>query len=568
MIMVRSQETTLHVTRDLAVSKNAMVAAKHPWAVKAGLDILRNGGNAIDAAAATAFAIGVVEPWMSGIGGVGFMTIQKANGERVVIDYFGRAPEAARADMFELIDDTRTVVGFGGVKDQANTYGPLSVLVPGMVAGMALALEQHGTKELAEVVAPAIRYADEGFEVNWYNGMLLASQLDVIRRDPETERIFFGGGTPPAPLFGQPLPRVRQPELADTLRRIAAHGRDGFYRGETAERIAEHLQSIGGIMTTDDLARFEPTVVEPLVIEYQGHELVLLPFQGGGITLAESFNILDGLNIRETGFNTATTLHHIAEASHRAFADRFKYVGDPDWVDIDWDRLASKSYGDERRAEIDPRRASEAKPGEGIMRGASITREMATHADGGCTTHLSVVDAEGNMVSVTQTLTLIFGSAVTIPGAGVLMNDSMNLFEPVPGRANSIGPWKRPASNMAHVIAVKDGTPVLAVGAPGGRRIIDTCMQMTLDVIDFDLDIQSACQAPLVDCSGPELLVDTRVSQAARDRLRAMGHNVVDAEPTFAPRAFASPTGVQIDPETGVRYGGADPFGIGIAAGI
>ncbi|HUG14437.1 MAG TPA: gamma-glutamyltransferase [Thermomicrobiales bacterium] len=566
--MAHGRETTLRVTRDLAVSKNVMVAAKHPWAVQAGLDILASGGNAVDAAAATAFAVGVVEPWMSGIGGVGFMTIQKSSGERVVIDYFGRAPQAARADMFEMTDDARTVVGFGGVRDRANEYGPLSVLVPGMVAGMALALEQHGTKEIGEVIQAAIRCADEGFEVNWYNGMLLASQQAVIRRDPETTKVYLGSGGPPAPLFGQPLPRIRQPELANTLRRIASHGRDGFYRGETAECIADHLQSVGGIMTTDDLARFEPTVVEPLVIEYQGHELVLLPFQGGGITLAESFNILDGLNIRGTGLNTATTLHHIAEASRRSFADRFKYVGDPDWVDIDWDRLASKEYGDERRAEIEANRASSPQPGQGIAGRAGITREMAVTADGGCTTHLSVVDAEGNMVSVTQTLTLIFGSAVTIPGAGVLMNDSMALFEPAPGRANSIGPWKRPASNMAHIIAVKDGTPVLAVGAPGGRRIIDTCMQMALDVIDFDLDIQSACQAPLVDCSGPELLVDTQVSQATRDRLRAMGHTVVDAEPAFAPRAFASPTGVQVDPETGVRYGGADPFGIGIAAGM
>lgn len=544
-----------------------MVAAKHPWAVQAGLSILANGGNAIDAAAATAFAIGVVEPWMSGIGGVGFMTIQKANGERVVIDYFGRAPSAAKPDMFELVDDTRTVVGFGGVKDRANEYGPLSCTVPGMVAGMALALEKYGTKEIGEVVAPAIRFAEEGFEVNWYNGMLLSSQQEILRRDAETERVFLSGGAPPAPLFGQALPRIRQPELAKTLQRIAANGRDGFYKGETAEMIAGHLQSVGGIMTTDDLARYEPTIVEPIVVEYQGHELVLLPFQGGGITLAESFNILDGLNIRQTGFNTATTLHSIAEASHRAFADRFKYVGDPDWVDIDWDRLASKAYGDERRAEIDPQRASKAEPGSGIARGAGIRSELAVNADGGCTTHLSVVDADGTMVSVTQTLTLIFGSAVTIPGAGVLMNDSMNLFEPVPGRANSIAPWKRPASNMAHIIAVKDGTPVLAVGAPGGRRIIDTCMQMALNVIDFDMDIQSACEAPLVDCSGPEILADTRISAETRERLREMGHTVVDADVSFAPRAFASPTGVQVDPATGVRFGGADPFGIGIAAG-
>ncbi|MDQ4045556.1 MAG: gamma-glutamyltransferase, partial [Chloroflexota bacterium] len=340
-----------------------------------------------------------------------------------------------------------------------------------------------------------------------------------------------------------------------------------FYTGETAEKIAEHLSNIGGIMTTDDLARYEPVVVEPIVIDYHGYELVLLPYQGGGITLAESFNILDGLDIRATGHNTAGTLHAIAEASHRAFADRFAYVGDPDYVDIDWERLASKAYGDERRAEIDRERASTAEPGENIRRGSGVKQELAVHADDGCTTHLSVVDKDGNMVSVTQTLTLIFGSAVTVPGTGVILNDSMNLFEPIPGRANSIAGWKRPASNMAHIIAVKDGLPVLAVGAPGGRRIIDTCMQMALNVLDFGMDIQRACEAPLVDCSGPEILADTRIEQSTRDRLRAMGHEVVDAEVAFAPRAFASPTGVTVDPVTGVRSGGADPFGIGIAAG-
>ncbi|MGH9173017.1 MAG: gamma-glutamyltransferase family protein, partial [Vicinamibacterales bacterium] len=377
----------------------------------------------------------------------------------------------------------------------------------------------------------------------------------------------LANGVPPAPLFGQPSQRIRQPELAGTLRKIAKEGPDGFYRGEVAEKIGSHLQSLGGIMTADDLARYQPVVVEPIVLPYQGCELVLLPFQGGGITLAETFNILDGLDIRGTGHNTAQTLHSIDEASKRAFANRFAYIGDPDFVDIDWETLASKAYGERRRAEIDPNRASEPKPGEGIRRGSGIKQELAVTMDGGCTTHLSVVDKDGNMVSVTQTLTLLFGSVVTVPDVGVLMNDSMNLFEPIPSRANSIASWKRPASNMAHVIATRDGLPVLAVGAPGGRRIIDTCLQMTLNVLDFDLDIAAACGAPLIDCSGPELLADTRIPAATRDRLRAMGHNVVDAEVSFSPRAFASPTGVTVDPASGLRYGGADPFGIGIAAG-
>lgn len=562
-----NSETTHRISRDLAVSRNGMVAAKHPWAVKAGLDVLEAGGNAVDAAVTAAFAIGVVEPWMSGVGGAGFMTIQLVDGERKVIDYFGRAPLAAKPDMFELTEDFRPDgVGFGGVKDQANAYGSLSAAVPGMVAGMSTALEQFGTIGLDRAVAPAINYAEAGLPIDWYNGMLLASQLGVIRRDPETSRIFLRHGTTPAPLFGEAIPSIPQPDLAQTLRRIASHGPDGFYRGEIAERIAEHMHKSGGLITTEDLAKYQPTVVDPLAIPYRDVELLLLPYQAGGITIAETFNIVEGFDLRSTGFNTVTSLHLLAEASKRSHADRFAYVGDPDFVDIDWAALSSKEYAARRRAEIDQRQATQVIAGSGISRGGSA--ETSTQADGGCTTHLSVVDAAGNMVSLTQTLTLIFGSAVTVPGTGVLLNDNMNLFDPLPGRNNSIAPWKRPASSMAHVMAVKDGVPVLGVGAPGGRRIMDTCMQMALDVIEFGMDIQSACAAPLIDCAGPELLIDDRVPLATRDALRAMGHNVLDVEVSFSPRGFASPTGVAVDGKTGLRYGGADPFGIGIAAGI
>jgi gamma-glutamyltranspeptidase / glutathione hydrolase len=559
-------ETTLRISRDLAAGGRQMVAAKHPWAVQAGNDVLDQGGNAVDAAVATAFAISVVEPWMSGLGGVGFMTIQRANGERHVIDYFGQAPAAATPDMYELTAEFgHSTVGFGGVKDQANAYGPLSVAVPGMVRGMELALSRFGTRSLGETVASAVRFAEEGFEVDWYRGMLIASQQDVIRRDPETERIFLKDGKPPAPLFGQPQPRIVQRDLADTLRAIGEHGADGFYRGRVAERIASHMRETGGLITEDDLANYEAKVVDPLVLPYRDVELVLLPYQAGGITIGEALNILNGFDLYATGFNTAATLHLIAEASRRGFADRFAYVGDPAFVDTNWERLASAAYAAERRAEIDPARASVPEAGAGIA--AFAANLAAVGADEGCTTHLSVVDREGTMVSVTQTLTLIFGSAVTVPGTGVLLNDSMNLFDPQPGCANEIQPGKRPASSMAHVIAVRGGVPVLAVGAPGGRRIMDTCLQMTIDVIDFGMDIQTACAAPLIDCAGPELLVDDRIPAATRDRLRAMGHDVVDVEVSFSPRGFASPTGVAVDPETGIRYGGADPFGAGIAAG-
>ena len=561
-------QTSWNISRNLAVAPHCMVAAKHPWAVEAAADVLERGGNAVDAAVTAAFGVAVVEPWMSGLAGAGFMTIQMASGRRAVIDYFSRAPRMARPDLYELTEDFATTgVGFGGVKDEANAYGALSVATPGMVHGMATALESFGTRKLAEALEPAIQFAEEGFQIDWYQGMLIASQQGVIRRDPETSRIFLTNGLPPAPLFGKPNPRLKQPELAWTLRQIAERGADGFYGGEVAERIARHVQSLGGILSVEDLADYRATVVDPLVLPYRDVELVLIPYQSGGTTIGETLRILEGFDLPSLGHNSARSLHLVTEASRRSSADRLAYLGDPDFVSIDWQRLTSAEYAAERRAEIHPERASRPRPGSGIAREQVASTAAAASADEGCTTHLSVVDKDGNMVSLTQTLTLLFGSAVTVPGTGVLLNDNMNLFDPRPGQANSVGPRKRPASSMAHVVAVRGGQPVLAVGAPGGRRIMDTCLQMVLNVLDFGLDIQESCGAPLIDSSGPELLVDDRIPASTRQRLRDMGHDVVDATVSFSPRQFASPTGVMLDPQSRLRLGGADPFGYGIAAG-
>jgi gamma-glutamyltranspeptidase / glutathione hydrolase len=563
-----SKTTTLRISRDLAIGARQMVAAKHPWAVSAALDMLDSGGNAIDAAVTAAFAMGVLEPWMSGLGGGGFMTIQLASGERSVIDYFACAPIAGRADLYQLTPEfAASRVGFSGVVDDANAYGALSVAIPGMVRGMATALERFGTRSLADTVAPAIRFAEDGFAVDWYQGMVIASQQAILRRDPETARIFLADGLPPSPLFGDASARIKQADLGRTLRAIGQSGPDGFYRGDVAERIVSHVNSLGGILSLEDLAEYQPRVVDPLVLGYRDVELMLLPFQAGGTHVGEAFKILDGFDLAASGHNTASSLHLVAEASRRASADRAAYVGDPAFVEINWSRLTSSEYAALRRNEIDPRRASRPVPGPGIAPESRVAVGAATRPDDGCTTHLSVVDKDGNMVSITQTLTLIFGSVVTVPGTGVLLNDSMNLFDPRPGGPNAVGSRKRPASNMAHVVAVRDGVPVLAVGAPGGRRILDTCLQMTLDVVDYGLDIQAACSSPLIDCSGSDLLADDRLAPGTLRGLREMGHDVREVAVSFSPRQFASPTGVAVDPTTGLRYGGADPFGIGVAAG-
>jgi gamma-glutamyltranspeptidase/glutathione hydrolase len=563
LLSVTSSKTSLRIQRDLAIGRHHMVAAKHAWAVEAGLDVLERGGNAVDAAVTAAFAIGVVEPWMSGIGGGGFMTIQPADAAAVVIDYFARAPHAARPDLYRLADSVGTDgVGYTGVQDGANTYGPLSVAVPGTVAGLEMALRRFGTIDLDQALAPAIRFAESGFDVGWYQAVLIASEEPLLRRDAESSRIFLPDGAPPTPRFSGSTPRLVQSALASTLRSIARFGSDGFYRGEVGQRIVEHVERLGGLLTAADLASYEPRVVEPLVIPYRDLELVLLPHAAGGITTAEALSILDGFDLSATGWNTAASLHYVAEASRRAFADRAAYVGDPEFCDTDWARLASATFAAERRAEIDPRRATQPRPSTGAVRSAP-----SRTANEGCTTHLSIVDEAGTMVSLTQTLTLLFGSGIMVPDTGVLLNDSMSLFDPRPGGVNEVDSWKRPASSMAHIIGTRDGRPFFAVGAPGGRRIMDTCLQMVIDMIDYGMDIQSACAAPLIDCSGPDLLADDRLPSATRAGLRERGHAVTDVTVSFWPRHFASPTGVAIDPHSGLRFGGADPFGPGVAQG-
>jgi gamma-glutamyltranspeptidase/glutathione hydrolase len=500
---------------------------------------------------------------MSGIGGGGFMTIQPADGPGVVIDYFARAPRGARPDLYHLTTPVGSDgVGYTGVQGGANAYGPLSVAVPGTVAGLTLALRRFGSIDLDQALAPAIRFAERGFDVGWFQALLIASQEPLLRRDVESTRIFLPGGAPPTPSVSGATPCLIQSELASTLRGIASTGPDSFYRGEVGQRVVDHVRGLGGLLTTDDLASYEPRIVQPLGIQYRDLSLVLLPHAAGGITTAEALGILDGVDLSATGWNTATSLHYISEASRRAFADRQAYVGDPDFCDTDWTRLASPAYAAERRAEIDPRRASEPNPGSGLGRSAP---SKAVHE--GCTTHLSIVDKAGTMVSLTQTLTLLFGSGMIVPGTGVLLNDSMSLFDPQPGGVNQVDSWKRPASSMAHVIAVRDGRPVFAVGAPGGRRIMDTCLQMVTNMVDYGLDIQSACAAPLIDCSGEELLADDRLPADTREGLRSRGHRVSEVSVSFWPRHFASPTGVALDPRSGLRFGGADPFGPGLASG-
>jgi len=382
------QTTTLRTARDLAVGRHAMVAAKHPWAVHAALDVLQRGGNAVDAAVTAAFAIGVVEPWMSGLGGGGFLTVQQASGERGVVDYFPRAPLAAGADLYHLEGIAGSDgVGYTGVEGAANANGPLSVAVPGMAAGMALALERFGSIDLSDALAPAIRFAETGFPVGSYQSVIMAAEQPRLVGEAETGQVFYPGGMPIVPGFSQMPPPVVQADLGRTLRRIAEQGSSAFYTGEVAERMVEHLRRRGGILSLTDLAEYRARLVEPLVMRYRDRELVLLPYQAGGVTVGEALAILEGFDLQSTGHNTAASLHLIAEASRRAFADRAAYVGDPDFCDTDWAALSSPEHAARRRTEIDPRCSTPP------ARTDSTARLDPALTASGCTTHLSVVEA-------------------------------------------------------------------------------------------------------------------------------------------------------------------------------
>ncbi len=560
------------VTRTEASGHGGMVTAKHAAAADAGLAVLREGGNAVDAAVAMAFATGVAEPMMSGLGGGGFMTIRMAGGREAVVDYQVRAPLAAHDRMYELTPAFRAdAQGFVGVRDDANYSGPCAAAVPGLVSGLATAAAAFGTRPLQRLLEPAIALAEEGIPIEWPLTLSQSVNLALLQRFPATAATYLQSGLPQKPGTETPA-RFRQPDLGATLRRIASAGPDGFYRGPFARALAEEVARAGGFLAEEDLRRYEAKIVEPLVGSYRGDRLLALNGPASGAMLLETFNILEGWPLGALGFNTLETLHLTIEAMRRSHADRLAYLGDPEFQAVPWEGLISKAYAETRRATIDRERLLAAKPGD-PWSFAAAARPAAATAGGAAgndahTTHLSAVDAAGNAVAVTQTLTSAWGSGVTVPGTGVLLNNAMTLFDPRPGAANSIAPWKRPASSMAHTIVVRDGEVVLLAGTPGGRRILDTVCQVLLNVLDHGRGIQAAVSGPFIDTSAPETGIDERIDPAVRSGLLSRGHTLIARHPDFHPGYFARPAGISRDPAGGELRGGADPYAHGVASGF
>jgi gamma-glutamyltranspeptidase/glutathione hydrolase len=550
--MIRSR---LHLTKTTPIAVRGLVTAEHPAGADIGAAILARGGNAVDAAVATAFAMPVVEPFMSTIAGAGTMMIHLAKtGETVCLDFNGVAPMAAHASIFKIVGGIATYALFAWprVENDANVYGHRSVAVPGSVAGLALALERFGTMTLADVVAPAVRLARDGFIADWYQALNTAKYLEEISAFPETARIHLRNGRsvyrPPSM---EPGDRVKNPDLASSMELIGREGPDAFYRGAIAQAIHNDMAANGGLITKDDLAAYQVRVLAPLRGRYRDLDLAFSPGATGGVTALEILNILEQFAPGACGYATAAGLHVRAEAVRRAFADRFAHLGDADVVDAPFDRLASKDHARDVAREI--------------RRGKPARAVASRGTSNDCTTHISVVDKNRNMVSLTHTAVSLWGSRVVVPGTGILLNNGMIWFDPEPGKPNSVAPGKRGMVNMVPVLGFKKAKPYLALGAPGGRKIIAAIPQVLANLADTKGSLQAAIDAPRLHHEGNGLEIDDRVGEKNLAALRKRGHKIVEKTETYASLNFARPVGVRVTAK-GLEAG-LDSFGAAAAAG-
>ena len=524
--------------------ERGVVVSASAIASEAGAEVLRSGGNAVDAAIATGLALAVTYPTAGNIGGGGFMVIRFPDGRVTAFDFREKAPLSAHAEMF--VDET------GEYSSRLHHNSHLAVGVPGTVAGFALAHERYGTVEWSSLVEPAVELARDGFEVPVGLARSLRSVLERFEPYPASVAAYSKGGV--AYETGEVM---KQPDLAVTLGRIMREGRDGFYRGETARLIAEEMERGGGMITEEDLARYEAVEREPIVGTYRGHDVISMPPpSSGGIALVEMLNILEGYDLEAMGHNSAPYLHHLAESMRRAFRDRARYVADTDFVEVPVEKLTAKAYAAELRSTIDADEATVSSPED-------IALEPAESPE---TTHYSVVDADGMAVSVTYTLEQGYGSKIVVPGAGFLLNNEMGDFNGRPGLTTDTGligtdpnlarPEQRMLSSMTPMILAKDGELVAVIGSPGGRTIINTVLQVVLNVVDFGMPIQDAVNAARMHHQWlPDRLSieDDGVSEDVVARLESMGHTV-----RVGGRQGTAHS-VMVDPVTAVRVGAPDP---------
>ena len=527
-----------NIQKSEAMSTGGMVTAEHPLAAEAGARVLREGGNAVDAAVAAAFAMGVVEPTTSGLGGVAWCVIRQPDGTVTTIDGAGAAPVRATPAMYELgSSGAAGMYGWPATKDDAQNVGYRAVGQMGSVACLCQALDRYGTMDRASAMRDAIGLAADGWEVDWNLSLSLALYYDRLAPVEASRAIFFRpSGAPLRAATGfEAGDRLIQRDLADSLRAIAADGPGVFYRGELGRRIVADVQAHGGLLSQGDFELFEVREQPSLKVAYRGLALHTLPGASGAVTTVETLRILEGFELSKMEPLSAITLHLIAEAQRRAFADRFTYLADPAVVGAAiYDRLASAEHAEEARKTIDPGRASP----------DVAATPVPPSTD--CTTHVNVVDREGRMVALTTTLGGAFGSGVVAAGTGIMLGNVMTWFDPRPGLPNSIAGGKRILSAIAPMVLLRGGQPYISTGAPGGRRIMSAMVHVVTNLVDFGQSPQQAVNGPRTHCESADLLVDTRIPQSTRDTLVAMGHTVSPRLETFASSHFARPSAIVV----------------------
>lgn len=521
--------------------RKAMVAAAHPAATAVGVEVLKNGGNAVDAAVAVAFALSLAEPNASGVGGGGFMVVKMAGAAPVMIDYRETAPAGATPGYYYV----------PGSDFAARTArGPDAVGVPGLVAGAALALEKYGSMSLAEVLAPAIRLAREGVPVGpKLNGMIV-EEMEKIAAFPAAAALYLPEGLP---LETGSL--LRNEDLAATLERIAADGPRAFYEGPLAEAIAAECRRLGGVLTVDDLKAYTARLRAPVKGTYRGFEIASAsPPTGGGTHLIELLNIMEAFDVKGLGRGSARLVHVLAEAMKMTFADKAANSGDPDFFKVPVGTFTDKAYARKLAGRI---REGEAR--------FDYAPPSLVVPESESTSHLCVADEKGNVVALTQSINSFFGSGIVVPGTGVLLNNHLADFDDRPGGPNAIGPGRRPASSIAPTIVTRGGRPVLVIGTPGATRIVSALAQIIVNLVDFGLGLDEAIEAPRAHCPSKTLALEGRFPAEVVKALESWGHPV-KMYPDWD-NYFGGAQAILIDAKKKVLYGAADSRRDGFAAG-
>jgi gamma-glutamyltranspeptidase/glutathione hydrolase len=506
--------TTFNCEKQPVHASRGVVVSNHPLASAAGAEMLAAGGNAIDAAIATLFTLTVVEPMMVGVIGGGMAHIRLADGSHRVIDGQSTVPLACKPDSYAPIPgapaDVFDSVGYD------NLVGPRAVATPGSLKAWCETLRRFGTMALADVMQPAIRHASRGYTVTPYLSECISNAAPDMVKDEHIARVFLPGGEPL-----KAGTRLVRGEYAESLTLISQQGEAALYSGVLGDRLVACMKQRDGFMGKDDLAAVRPIERQPIRGSYRGWEIVgPPPPAASGAHITQMLNILEGYDIRALGFGSKETLHLLAEVLKIAFADRAAATADPDFIEVPVGRLTSKAYADERRAQIDLRKAKRWGPG--------VSPGQSAH-----TTHLTVADSQGNAIATTQTINSLFGARFAIPGTGMVPNNYMNLFDPRPGNALSVQPGKRVTTSMSPMMALRNGKVVYALGLPGGKKIFPSALQALVNLIDHGMSLQEAVEAPRIWTEGNALELEPAFSDALREELVAMDHPAVTV-PTVA----------------------------------